>query len=157
MGLRGPLPKDPRRRAGRAAAKADNPNVELVFEAGEAPELPKTTIDEDGHLVALHWSPLTVKWWESWRDSPQSKIFSKSDWQSLLTTAFIAQKFYTTMDVKYASELRMRETAFGATPLDRLKLRMAWLETEDKEAKRPAPAPKPTHQDYTGLRAVGDK
>ncbi len=156
MGLRGPLPKDPSRRARNGVAAGDIPNLELVFEPGQQPDLPTTWIDKDGNLEELTWSPLTLNWWEAWCTSPQAKILSKSDWNSLLSTAFVADRFFKTMDVRYASELRQREAHFGATPLDRLRLKMAWLEHEEKDAKRSgqADAPPNNRDRYTGLRPV---
>lgn len=124
-----PVPKPKGQRARRNADMA--PQVDLVFEPGEQPELPTQWIDKEGVLAELTWSPLTADWWENWCATPQAKIFSRSDWFSLLTTAFVAERFFRTWEVKYASELRMREAAFGATPIDRLRLRMAWQ--EDKE------------------------
>lgn len=116
-------------RNARARTNADtNPRIELTFEPGEAPELPTVFVDTEGNLSELHWSPLTIDWWNNWCATPQASVFSASDWYSLLTTAFVAQRFFTTFEVKYASELRLRESAFGATPIDRLKLRMAWRE-----------------------------
>lgn len=122
----GPPPK-PRNQRARRNPETAQP-VELEFVPGEPPELPTTWIDQEGRLNEIGWSPLTLAWWESWRTSPQAKIFSQSDWQSLLTTAHVADQWHKTWKVSYAAELRQRESTFGATPLDRLRLRMTWRE-----------------------------
>lgn len=122
----GPAPKDKDRRARNNKGLA--PQMELVFEPGEKPDLPTTWIDQEGQLHEFSWAPLTQDWWNDWCRAPQSKIFSVSDWRSLLSTAFIAEKFHRTFEVKYAAELRLREAQFGATPMDRLRLRMSWRE-----------------------------
>lgn len=153
MGLRGPLPKDPSQRVNRKVPIGDIANVELEFEPGEPPRLPNSYLNEEGDKVPLLWSPLTKAWWADWVRSPQAKIFSVSDWRSLLTAAIVANKFYTTFEVKYAAELRQRESAFGATPLDRLRLRMAWLENKEKEDKHKKPEA-PTSR-YGDLRVAG--
>jgi hypothetical protein len=117
----------------RARRNADTvPQTDLEFEPGEAPDLPTTWIDAEGNLRELSWSPLTLQWWQRWLDSPQAGMFCSSDWSSLLSTAFVAERFHRGFEVKYASELRMREAQFGATPLDRLRLRMAWREDAEK-------------------------
>lgn len=154
----GPAPKP---RNARARRNADvNPRIELVFEPGEPPELPTTGIDEEGNLTECKWSPLTLQWWEAWKTSPQATIFSQSDWNSLLSTAFVADMFFRTRKVTYAAELRMREAVFGATPMDRLRLRMAWNEDKEKgfraseaEEKR---RQKEARDRYAGLKVVGE-
>lgn len=152
----GPPPKDKNRRARRNNDLS--PQMELVFEPGEQPELPTTWIDKDGTLHEIDWSPLTLDWWSDWTTSPQAKIFSKSDWRSLLSTAFIAEQFHRGFEVKFAAELRLREAQFGATPMDRLRLRMTWREdaelgfkASEKEQNRRA---KEAQQRYGGIHVV---
>jgi hypothetical protein len=129
----GPAPKDKHRRARNN--KEAFARVELEFEPGERPELPTTWIDKDGDLHEFAWSPLTQDWWNDWCLSPQAKIFSRSDWRSLLSTAFIAEQFHRGFEVKFAAELRLREAQFGATPMDRLRLRMSWREDAERGFK----------------------
>lgn len=129
----GPAPKPKNRRARNN--KDDVPRMELKFEPCEAPDLPTVSVDIDGQLHEIRWSPMTVEWWNDWRNSPQAEVFSRSDWRSLLTTAMVAEKFHRTWEVRYAAELRQREAAFGATPIDRLRLRMAWAEDAERGLK----------------------
>jgi hypothetical protein len=153
-----PTPKPRNARARRNADTAQR--IELEFEPGEAPDLPTTGIDEDGNLTECKWSPLTVAWWQAWKDSPQASVFSASDWNSLLSTAFVADMFFRTRKATYAAELRMREAAFGATPIDRLRLRMAWHEDKERgirasEAEEKAKQ-KEARDRYAGIRVVKD-
>jgi hypothetical protein len=152
----------PKPRNARARRNLDtHPRIELVFEPGEQPELPTVSVDSDGFLHEIKWSPLTIDWWKDWCASPQARVFSRSDWRSLLTTAIVAEKFYRTWEVKYATELRNREAAFGATPIDRLKLRMAWHEDAERglkvsEAEERA-RQKEARNRYAGLKVVGEE
>jgi hypothetical protein len=70
------------------------------------------------------WHPATVKWWKSWRSSPQAAaMITGPDWDFLLQTAVIHHRFWTDGgDPKLAAELRLREGKFGATPEDRARL-----------------------------------
>lgn len=151
-----PKPKDQRVRTHADTIQ----QVELVFTPGEPPELPTVYVDTEGRLHEISWSPLTLDWWNKWLETPQAAVFSTSDWQSLLTTAFVAEKFFRTWEVKYAAELRQREAHFGATPMDRLKLRWAWREDQERgikvseaEEKRRAAALKR----YGDIRIVKDE
>ncbi len=155
----GPAPKPRNARARRNHDFA--PQMELQFEPGEAPELPTSWVDEDGVKRRVNWSPLTLDWWDRWRRSPQAQIFSESDWNSLLIAAFVADKFHKTFKVQYAAELRQREAAFGATPIDRLRLRMSWREDAERgfkaseaEQKR---REKETKDRYGSIHAVKDE
>lgn len=149
-------------RHARARTNADtHQRIELEFEPGEPPELPSVMIDEQGELVDCTWSPLTLQWWKRWTDSPQASVFSVSDWNSLLSTAFVADMFFRTRKAAYAAELRQREAAFGATPIDRLRLRMAWHEDKERglkvsEAEEKA-RQKEARDRYAGLKVVGDE
>lgn len=153
------MPQPPKPRNARARRNADTvQRIELEFDPGHAPDLPTTAIDEEGNLVECKWSPLTLAWWQAWKDSPQAGVFSTSDWNSLLSTAFVADMFFRTRKVTFAAELRQREAAFGATPIDRLRLRMAWHEDKERgirvseaEEKR---AQKEARDRYAGIRVV---
>lgn len=93
----------------------------------DLPELP------DGKT----WHPMTCRWWSTWRLSPQAASFAATDWDVLLETALL-HHVYWGGDLKVAAELRLRVAQFGATPSDRLRLRMS-IETPKPKAA-PAPA-----------------
>lgn len=108
----GPPPKDPNKRHRRNADPIPTTKVEGT--KAEPPELP----------VHLSSHPEVNKWWQTWLDSPQAETFTNTDWQFLYDTAFIAYEFYNG-DMKVAGEFRLRVAKYGATPEDRLRLRLS--------------------------------
>jgi hypothetical protein len=112
MGGRGPAPKDPSERRRR--------NV--------SPELVLVTPDDQVRGPALpdeyEWPEQTRQWWETWRRSPQAQTFIDVDWSYLLDTALLHADLWLG-DLSMAGELRLRVGKFGATPEDRLRLRIA--------------------------------
>jgi len=113
MAGHGPAPKDPAKRVRRNA----DPKPQTVVEAdGElhGPELPD--LEEP-------WPSPTLNWWETWRLSPQAMSMTATDWDFLLDTALLHARFWRG-DEKVAAELRLRVAKFGATPEDRMRLRM---------------------------------
>jgi len=151
---RAPKPRNARARRNKDLA----PQMELEFAPGARPELPTVWVDDEGELREIKWSKLTLDWWDRWCRSPQAEIFSESDWGSLLSAAFVADRWHKTWRVQYASELRQREAAFGATPIDRLRLRMSWREDQEKgfvasEAEQARRA-KEAQQRYGGIHVV---
>ena len=122
MAGRGPAPKDPATRRRRNAV----PPTTTVSSDGavRGPDLP------DDH----DWPDQTRRWWETWRSSPQSQGFTASDWDFLLDTALLHARLWLG-DAKAAPELRLRVAKFGATPEDRLRLR---LQIDEPEQPKPA-------------------
>lgn len=126
--------KDPEDRVRRNRPGYVNPNlpkkvkIELPDWDGviRGPELP------DDHS----WTPETLKWWESWRCSPQAMLCSDVDWSSLKVAAIIHNRIQlgcsNTALANLSGELRKREGMFGATPEDRHRLGMD-LNTPAKE------------------------
>lgn len=128
--------------AGKGFAPKD-PTPEVTATADgvvRGPELPAL---EDG------WPSPTVRWWDSWRTSPQAQVFGSTDWDFLLDTAILHAAFHQG-DTSVAGELRLRVAKFGATPEDRARLKM--------EIGQPA-ASKPAGRGRTrgGLRIVDDQ
>lgn len=142
MAGRGPAPKDPSRRARRNADPS--PVTVLRWAPTDAPDLP------DGH----DWPLQTRKWWETWRFSPQAELMGATDWQFLLDTAKIHAEFWAG-NLSVGAELRLRVSKFGATPEDRLRLRIQAAEADEKDAARPAMAS--ARERFGDLRAVGDE
>ena len=110
----------------------------VVAEDGQTrgPDLP------DG----FNWPEQTQKWWETWRNSPQSQALTDTDWDFLLDTALLHAELWAG-NGSVAAELRLRVAKFGATPEDRMRLRMQITEPGE------APAAKPKSR-YGHLRAV---
>lgn len=97
-------------------------------------DLPGGFVDSDGNLVP--WHDVTVQWWTHWRESPQAALFTPTDWDYLLDTALMHHKMWANGRWDFASEVRLRVAKFGATPEDRLRLK---LEVGKPAAPKPAP------------------
>jgi hypothetical protein len=95
------------------------------------------------------WPAPTRSWWETWRGSAQASTFTATDWDFLLDTALLHARFWMG-DQSVAAELRLRVAKFGATPEDRMRLRLSIGEPEK------ADVPKVRSERYQHLRAVGD-
>lgn len=112
MAGRGPAPKDPDARRRRNASE------------------PLTIVQSDGTLHGpdlpddFAWPAATEAWWETWRKSPQAKTFTATDWSFLVDTAVMHAEFWLG-DRSLAAELRLRVAKFGATPEDRMRLKIA--------------------------------
>jgi hypothetical protein len=123
MAGRGPAPKDPSKLHPRSKP---GPAQRVVTADGElrGPDLPDSR----------DWPDQTRSWWHTWRNSPQSQSFTPTDWDFLLDTALLHSRFWRGDD-KVASELRLRVAKFGATPEDRMRLRLQIDEAEAKPAQ----------------------
>lgn len=143
MAGRGPAPKDPADRRRRNATPAAVPLA--ADDELRGPDLPEE----------VKWPTQTVKWWRTWRESPQAQTFTDTDWSFLLDTAVMHSEFWQG-NLALAAELRLRVAKFGATPEDRARLRMSVGE--------PKKAPDRTWMKETSvsgrrdrlLKAVGD-
>ena len=134
----GPPPKDP---AKRARTNAEPVAIRVLPRiVASQPDLPafqitKTYQSEDGPVevtVDYDWSPRTLEWWEMWAGSALAVDFTATDWSELLDTAFIHSEFWKG-GIKWAGELRLRTAKFGATPEDRLRLRIQFAQAVDAE------------------------
>ena len=132
MAGRGPAPKDPAQRRRRNAPVAPTTVIASDDELRGSP-LPDDALDGE-------WHPRTVAWWDTWRKSAQAQTFTATDWDFLLDTALMHHTMW--------SAGRLRAAKFGATPEDRLRLRMQVTGPEEK-----APEEKPATR-YGHLRAV---
>lgn len=144
MAGRGAAPKDPARRA--RTNKDPNPTITLPFQSCEAPELP----------VDYPWHPQTKRWWETWRQSPMAAIMGPTDWDFLLDTALMHHALWDGGHWTVAAELRLRVAKFGATPEDRLRLRLQWADADGADSRRSQAAhvPDKASTRYAQLRAV---
>jgi hypothetical protein len=107
----------------------------LTIEPAKQPKLPQLRLpNEDGRLVRVAWPAPTRAWWKLWGDSPLSDEFGETDWAFLLDTALLHARFWRG-DARVAGELRLREAKFGATPEDRLRLRMTFELADEAAAK----------------------
>jgi hypothetical protein len=118
MAGQGPPPKDPATRRRRNK----DPNPVRRIDADEELrgfDLPSGCLPDDEC-----WHPQTVAWWNVWRAAPQAQEMLNTDWQVLLETALLHHVLWSRGKWEYASEVRLRVAAFGATLADRQRLRM---------------------------------
>lgn len=136
MAGRGPAPKPAGR---RSRPNPNQPNFRLVeYSPTPQPDLPQIQLFDDGELVDFRWPAVTREWWKMWAQSPLSADFTDSDWSFLADTALLHARYWLG-DTKVAGELRLRVAKFGATPEDRLRLKIQFEvadEIEDKGSKR---------------------
>ncbi|WP_282203881.1 phage terminase small subunit [Kitasatospora fiedleri] len=104
------------------------------------PELPEGVLglDEDSGLT-VDWHPMTKLWWESWRTSAQAQTFTATDWLFLIDTALMHHTMWARGRWEFASEVRLRAAKFGATPEDRMRLKLQ----VDGPNSKPAPPIQP--------------
>ena len=134
MAGRGPAPKPAERRAGHSNSDPV-PVVTVDVEPSTQPGLPERPAewDEDaGEWGVSPWPDVTLTWWKMWADSPLSDDFTDVDWSFLMDTAILHADFWTG-NSKVAAELRLRVAKFGATPEDRLRLRIAFAPKPDAD------------------------
>lgn len=142
MAGRGPAPKATRSRANDTARRESE--MVTVASDGElrGPELP------DG----LAWHERTRAWWLTWRRCAQASTFTDTDWDFLLDTAMLHSELWSG-NAAVAAELRLRTAKFGATPEDRLRLRLQ-IDTDAKDA--PKGKPMASERRKRLLSVVGD-
>lgn len=140
----GPAPKPAHRRARRNAEPTGT--TTLPFQRCEPPELPDD----------LPWHPQTLRWWSIWQQSPMADIMGPTDWAFMLDTALMHNAMWEKQQWTLAAEVRLRVAKFGATPEDRLRLRIQWADADAKDFSREQTVPVPSRANsrFTGLRAV---
>lgn len=70
------------------------------------------------------WHPQTVALWDSLRRSPLLKDEPELGWQFLIDTALMHHTMWLKGKWEFASEVRLRVAKFGATPEDRMRLKI---------------------------------
>jgi hypothetical protein len=83
------------------------------------------------------WHPRTKAWWDTWRRSAQAQTFTATDWDFLLDTALMHHTMWAKARWEFAAELRLRAAKFGATPEDRMRLK---IEVEGPGEKQKPPS-----------------
>ena len=124
---RGPAPKAVRSRPNDTARRQAEMTKVAQDGAIRGPDLPE-----------YDWHPRTLAWWETWRRSPLAQEFGQTDWDFLIDTAFLHSQMWAG-EVRLASEVRLRAAKFGATPEDRLRLKVQIDQEAEQVAKAPAP------------------
>lgn len=121
-------PRDSKRRAAEQTHVTNDKRL-------RGPALPDGALPEDES-----WHPMTERWWESWRRSPQAQLMTPTDWQFLMDTALLHHAMWLGGRTELAAELRLRVAKFGATMEDRLRLKLTIDEPEKPAAKSSSPA-----------------
>ena len=128
MAGRGPAPKAQRSR------DRDTPVFDRLADSGEVFGRPLP----DGVLPdGESWHPQTLKFWESLRAFPLLKDEPEIGWQFLVDTALMHHIMWTKGRWEFASELRLRVAKYGATPEDRMRLK---IKVSTPATEPPAPA-----------------
>jgi hypothetical protein len=157
MAGRGPAPKpaDKRHRRNSSGSTSLTPDGVL-----RGTPLPRSgySIRIDGEKLDFSWPEQTKSWWLNWRRSAMAQTFTPADWDFLLETAVLHALFWDG-DRTVASELRLRVAKFGATPEDRMRLK---LEIEDPadaavETSSPMESDVPDLSDYRRRYAAGSE
>lgn len=85
------------------------------------------------------WHPATLRWWARWCSSPLASRLPEVDWSELEATAVLHDEYMRKRTFTLASELRLRMQKFGATPEDRMRLRILVADADEKDGGgRPA-------------------
>ncbi|MGH3541541.1 MAG: hypothetical protein ACRDTO_04060 [Mycobacterium sp.] len=70
------------------------------------------------------WHPQTLALWAALRRSPLLAYEPPLGWQFLIDTALMHHVMWSKGRWEYASEVRLRVAKFGATPEDRMRLKV---------------------------------
>lgn len=114
MAGRGPAPK------GDRARERDTPEFEEMEAGGLFGDPLPEGVLPDGEA----WHGMTLKWWESVRRNPLLEHEPEMGWQFLIDTALMHHTMWTKGRWEFAGELRLRVAKFGATPEDRMRLKI---------------------------------
>lgn len=138
MAGRGPAP------SGQRSRERDNHKLEEIEYTGElfGEPLPEGMLGEDEDGNPIPWHPQTVKWWDSLRRNPLLANEPEIGWQFLMDTALIHNQMWTNRRWEFAAEIRLRVAKYGATPEDRMRLKIKITTPVDKEQKAKAPKAK---------------
>lgn len=112
--------------SGKRGRARDNDVRETVKSDGKLGgyDLPAGVLGANKDGSVIEWHPMTVKWWDNWRRSPQGTVMlTDVDWDFLLDTALMHHTMWMNGKWEFASEIRLRVAKFGATPDDRARLK----------------------------------
>lgn len=113
----------------------DHKDIIETTVVGSKPKLRGEPLPED-----VSWHSRTQAWWENWRRSPLAENFGTTDWDFLLETAFLHTQFWNGSH-SLAAELRLRVSKLGATPEDRLRLRLEITNPENDSTEETTTKP----------------
>jgi len=79
------------------------------------------------------YSERTLEWYETWRRSPQARLFEETDWLRLSLLAPVVEAHYRSATTATLAEIRLNEASLGATVVDRLRARIRVERDTDPE------------------------
>ena len=125
MAGHGPAPK------GERARDRDTPDFAELPDTGElyGKPLPEGVLP-DGES----WHPQTVEWWTAMRGFPLLADEPEVGWQFLIDTALMHHVMWTKGRWEVAAELRLRAAKYGATPEDRMRLKIKVIRPSSQPA-----------------------
>jgi hypothetical protein len=86
-----------------------------------------------------------------------AEVMGAIDWIYMLDTALMHHMMWDKGRWEFAAEVRLRLAQFGATPLDRMRLRIVWADADNKDAVIPQTVPVPAARTrYQGLVVAGE-
>lgn len=100
------------------------------------------------------WHPATLRWWQRWCESPLAQHLPAVDWSELEACAVLHHQYMRKRSFTLASELRLRMQLFGATPLDRARLRYQVASADEKDGDRGQQTSRPARERRGALRAL---
>lgn len=77
-----------------------------------------------GPQLLGEWSEQALAYWDTWRMSPQAKLFLDTDWMRLRMLLPLMESYLTDPTAQKLAEIRQNETLLGATHVDRLRGRI---------------------------------
>lgn len=86
-----------------------------------------TVIDDGvptGPQLVGEWSEAARAYWDTWRMSPQAKLFLDTDWMRLRMLLPLVNSYLSDPTAQKLAEIRQNETLLGATYVDRLRGRI---------------------------------
>ena len=103
--------------------------------AGKKPALPasRTVTDRDGKKSKVKLEERTKAWWRSISSMPHCVLWTATDWEFALATAFLVDMYYSG-DRAAGAEVRLRERIIGATADSRRDLRIRYVDRDEEPA-----------------------
>ena len=111
----------------------------------EVPDVPKLPQRMPN---GLPWPTPTRKWWAVVSAMPHCALWTDSDWEYALDTAFLKAIFHMQGAASYATEVRNREKVLGTTADYRRDLRIRYV---DPKREQTVPADVVSMDDYRAL------
>lgn len=144
MAGRGPAPKASRSR------QRDEPETTTIVDDGQlhGPDLPEGVLP-DGE----DWHVQTRALWDALRRNPLLADEPDLGWQFLVDTALMHHTMWQKGRWEFASEVRLRVAKYGATPEDRLRLKVKIATPEQVKSESETPAD--TTSRRRSMRIVG--